>query len=883
MKKKSINNIILISLSIILVLSCININIFNELNYYLDKYNQYLHENLELSDYTPFIEGSGEDINITLHQSLFNTTSKQFTNLDNANTFIQACPADASFNSSYVDITVDNIYAPNKNLVVEGDILTNAEVIDKANNHYISFEAKGIGYIKNISIFLRNEDAIQANYSIYLYNATLLGNSILPGSLVYGIPIVINEPINTPTNQWLWYNFTCEPTSLYDSSQTYNNTFFLRLFAKDLGFFDCGGASDAFGTDQVNESIVLDSSYNLVLFAGETIDVGLKVGLAPYIYPSNTSLNIEVDNINSGVQDFTNQPAATSFKVVGDGYLENVSIFGRNFDGSFDAVVNVYLYNSTWNSFTKKNEPEKLSEMLLDTITMPIGGANKWHNISHQHEFLNNSKTANNTWFIGLAEFASGDGRWFYLDDLDYGFGTDNNNETISYEFTGSWNLISNPSSGCPSVDLKLKVELSPLENVPRPENIGLKINNTAVIGFSDIYGSGYWSSKDVYSSFSGQLEFELSADWWDVSCKITKVQINYTKTDLKANSLYKVSGSEQDVLWNVSRISGLNFFDSKLSDYRINFTIPSNWDNVNVFNGGINKTEDLSLSSGKNGYVIVKVSNAGNGTYWYLTASSENMLEFIETYIDSTLTNVVNYADLVHFNATFKEELAENNGIIKLNVYSPAKINNKLNFSSSNSTFNSGSEFYLGIWELSDTVVEYGEFRVQVLWNNDTAAGFIEKILTIMGQTDLTLVAPDQGVTYYSNQSFNIVIYYEDSNQLKAIDGAAFQYNINGQGWKSTSVNNGTIGYYVIPVNCSIFATNGTKTVEITASKNYYESQTLNYNFNVIIIEEKGKPAGEFPLVIVIIAIVSIAGGIGATLITIGILRKRKLTNKVA
>ena len=65
MKKKSINNIKLITLGLILVLAFININIFNQLNDYLDKKNQYLRENLELSDYSSFIEGEGEDINIT--------------------------------------------------------------------------------------------------------------------------------------------------------------------------------------------------------------------------------------------------------------------------------------------------------------------------------------------------------------------------------------------------------------------------------------------------------------------------------------------------------------------------------------------------------------------------------------------------------------------------------------------------------------------------------------------------------------------------------------------------------------------------------------------------------------------------------------------------
>ena len=40
---------------------------------------------------------------------------------------------------------------------------------------------------------------------------------------------------------------------------------------------------------------------------------------------------------------------------------------------------------------------------------------------------------------------------------------------------------------------------------------------------------------------------------------------------------------------------------------------------------------------------------------------------------------------------------------------------------------------------------------------------------------------------------------------------------------------------------------------------------------------KEVGELAEEFPLVMIIITIISTAGGIGATIITIGILRKRK------
>ena len=151
-----------------------------------------------------------------------------------------------------------------------------------------------------------------------------------------------------------------------------------------------------------------------------------------------------------------------------------------------------------------------------------------------------------------------------------------------------------------------------------------------------------------------------------------------------------------------------------------------------------------------------------------------------------------------------------------------------------------------------------------------------------VICRTSLALSQPTLNNSYYTDQIFNIIIYYEDSNMLTPIDGATIYYNIDGQGWQSTSSNNGTIGYYLIPVNCSIFTTNDTKTVEILANRTYYESQTLNFNFNVIIVEEKGKPAGEFPFAIIIIAIISAAAGIAVVVAVVVLLRKRKRASEV-
>ena len=53
-----------------------------------------------LADYSSSFGKDGENINISLHQALLNTTNIEFPNLDNANTFYEPSPTVVGFNSS---------------------------------------------------------------------------------------------------------------------------------------------------------------------------------------------------------------------------------------------------------------------------------------------------------------------------------------------------------------------------------------------------------------------------------------------------------------------------------------------------------------------------------------------------------------------------------------------------------------------------------------------------------------------------------------------------------------------------------------------------------------------------------------------------------------
>lgn len=776
------------------------------------------------SDYSPDFTGNGEDCNVTLQQCLIDSSRINILNTSDPlnNTLYEPCPPTQDFPSSYVNMTIEDIYAPNKTLIIE-----DGDADDVSNElatiaYFTSFSTKSSCLLVNASFaFSISGTPIVA---IYLYNSTWnpVDNRSEPD--IYS-GIYINSGYPTATG---WYEFDLFDTFL-NSSKTENNTWFLCPYQS-------GGAGTArwrfkyTGTDN-SYAYSFDGDLNyLPQYFLCTLEV------APYISPCSQTLIVE-NSSRCGDEDFTNtDPCATSFIIPGNLFLENISVHLTN-SLTENVTIRMVLYNSTW--ISGRSEPggadayEYLTLAIFDYPNETFG----WYSVTGLHIFLNNSKTENNTWFVGLFDIGTGisNAWWGYSRDDDSS-GGDNVDETLSYTYDSVnfiWELTQNNVFPACSVDFLLTMDLIPENNIPKPENINLRINNSIVFGQPNKYGIGYWSSTNEYLSSSGFLGFTISADWWDVSCTITYLKIVYMKSEVKAHSTFTV-GSNQEVLWNVTDAEELNYLDPRINEAAmINFTVPINWYNINVFNGTTNRTGDISLSSLNHGYCEVCILYAGCGN-WFLTASSVNFLESIDSYRGLSQENIFNYSDNVDFKVSFKDTIFQNDGLINLSIYSPALINDVLNFSLVKTTFESGQEVAIGEWDVSDTVTQYGIFRVQASWNNGTAVGFMEVSLTIIGVSDLVLIEPPQNTIFGRYQQFTITVYYEDVHLHKAIDGAIINFNIANQGWEAITGNNGTPGYYLIPVDCSEISSSGSKYVEITATCEFYSTPTFGYIFEI-------------------------------------------------
>ena len=265
----------------------------------------------ETSEYQNF-NGAGENFNITLHQSLLNISTIEFTNLDTSNSFTEPFPNFNGYNTSLVNITIDGIFAPNHTLIIEDDAFEDSS--DVASTYVSSFTVPSTSYLIN-------------------------------------------------------------------------------------------------------------ASFDLV--------------------------------ITSGI------PSA-----------------------------NIYLFNSSWTG--TRSEPVTTSSQVIGSFSSPPNG---WNDIVLTKTLLNNSITANNTWFIGLRETTGlATLKWRYV------FDSTNGDNSEAYYLSGGWQQISN--------DYNCKLDLTPINNIPKPSDINLKINNTIVIDITD--DSGYYSSNEAYSSPSDILNFTV-------------------------------------------------------------------------------------------------------------------------------------------------------------------------------------------------------------------------------------------------------------------------------------------------------------------------------------------------------------------------------------
>ncbi|MFX0011549.1 MAG: hypothetical protein ACFE9R_14645, partial [Candidatus Hermodarchaeota archaeon] len=376
------------------------------------------------------------------------------------------------------------------------------------------------------------------------------------------------------------------------------------------------------------------------------------------IYAPDKTIVVETGTSNFNSIAFTNW--AFSFEVRGNGILDNFSMcFTENHPFVRNATIDVYLYNAVWDSSAQAMKPDSYLADLALSYQIDDGSNAVWYNFTNLNRNLDVANTDNNTFFLYFHQNTintQANVRFHYEND-----GATDDSKAWEDLGGGSWVLN--------AYDPSLVIFLTPLSNTPLPSQINLKVNGTDVTDITN--QQGYWSSNTAYESSSDSLAFNISAEWWEVSCDVTRVQINYTKTDLSADSSFTILTSGTNVRWTVSVPGGLNYFDSRITTFNtINFTIPQIWhdSSIKVFNDTTEKSIFKRLINSK--YREIQVFNAGNGTNWFLNATSSNLISSINTYVNNNPFSMVNYSNIVELNTTFTELVST--GSLNLSVFSP-------------------------------------------------------------------------------------------------------------------------------------------------------------------------------------------------------------------
>ncbi|MHA1376739.1 MAG: hypothetical protein ACTSR7_20860, partial [Promethearchaeota archaeon] len=165
--------------------------------------------------------GSGELINITLHQSILDNTIKEFTNLDSTNSFIVPFPNFNGYETSQINISVNAIYAPNYTYIIEDDTFQSDTSL--AAIHVSSFTVNSSCYIINASFELFTESGTPSA-DVYLFNSSWSAANSRSEANTASSQII--GSFSSPSDGWNKISLT---KTLINVSKTDNNTWFIGL------------------------------------------------------------------------------------------------------------------------------------------------------------------------------------------------------------------------------------------------------------------------------------------------------------------------------------------------------------------------------------------------------------------------------------------------------------------------------------------------------------------------------------------------------------------------------------------------------------------------------------------------------------------------------
>jgi len=329
------------------------------------------------------------------------------------------------------------------------------------------------------------------------------------------------------------------------------------------------------------------------------------------------------------------------------------------------------------------------------------------------------------------------------------------------------------------------------------PQDVSLKANST------QLTNSSVWSLSSLDKNIT-LINFNSNQSVY--------VYHNLTlwyKRSATAQTVWDVPVAGGNVYWNVTTTLSYPTFPETTSRF-MNTSKMSDWVATGLYNS---TTPSVDYGNHTDANTILMCYNMTNGT-WTATFTAHNHV----TAIDSLET--VSILEVLDITALVKDASSANTttGSTNLTIWQGSTVV----FKPANQSVLNGAAHYA--WNIAANTSNNGTYRIEVFWANGTEAGYLAKEIVVFYPT--TLVAAEYSIDAYTDNSFDISVYYNDTFTPQALTGASANVIYSFDGGINTSMNDQGNGWW----NATIFTTAkapGTYNVTIYAEGFAIENQT--------------------------------------------------------
>ena len=305
-----------------------------------------------------------------------------------------------------------------------------------------------------------------------------------------------------------------------------------------------------------------------------------------------------------------------------------------------------------------------------------------------------------------------------------------------------------------------------------QPDNVSLSANSTALTGLiwtfasdADITRINFGSSQSVDVKYNLTLRYRRTTD---------------VSTDWFADS----SGSA--IAWNAT--TSVSY--PAVSEIRhLYFASPSGWTVTGLYNSS-------DASTNYDNYTVldktVKCTQMTNGS-WTLTFTAHNHLTEIQLQDPSNISGLsAKCSILVDLNITSRIAEEDDTSVVTSSTNLTIWKGETSIWKPVNKSVVDGSTTYS--WNITSTTFQNGLYTIEISWANGTEAGYRTTQIVVYYPTQLA--AEDYLIDGYTENSFAIGVYFNDTYTPQGVDGTQATVTYSFDGGDNTTMfdhNNGT------------------------------------------------------------------------------------------